>query len=343
MLNRPKPQLWCSSAELDGMLGKGEHLKDEGSRLQVVAAGATAGLISRFVVAPLDVVKIRLQLQTHSLSDPRSHKDLNGGPIYKGTIPTIRHILRHEGLTGLWKGNVPAELMYVCYSAIQFTTYRSATLLLHRAFGEGRLPHAAESFIAGAAGGATATASTYPLDLLRTRFAAQGNDRVYPSLRRAILTIKRDEGFRGFFRGLGPALGQIVPFMGTFFAVYESLRLPLGRLELPFGSGDATAGVMASVIAKTCTFPLDLVRKRIQVQGPTRSKYVHKNIPEYRGTVRTVQMILATEGIRGLYRGLTVSLFKAAPASAVTMWTYEQALKFYVGVGEKIDDGSFMG
>jgi solute carrier family 25 thiamine pyrophosphate transporter 19 len=131
--------------------------------------------------------------------------------------------------------------------------------------------------------------------------------------------------------------------MGTFFAVYETLRLPLGQLELPFGSGDATAGVMASVIAKTGTFPLDLVRKRIQVQGPTRSRYVHKNIPEYRGTVRTVQAILAREGIRGLYRGLTVSLFKAAPASAVTMWTYEQALRFYIGIGEKMEDGSWAG
>lgn len=324
------------------MSGKGDRLKDEGSRLQVVAAGATAGLISRFVIAPLDVVKIRLQLQTHSLSDPLSHKDLRGGPIYKGTIPTIKHILQHEGITGLWKGNVPAELLYICYSAVQFTTYRATTVLLHQTFGKGRLPHAAESFIAGAAAGATATAATYPLDLLRTRFAAQGNDRIYSSLRRAIVDIGHNEGFTGFFRGLGPGLGQIVPYMGIFFATYETLRLPMGQLHLPFGSGDAAAGVMASVTAKTATFPLDLVRKRIQVQGPTRAKYVHKNIPEYRGTVRTICTILATEGYRGLYRGLIVSLFKAAPASAVTMWTYERALKFYIKLGQegdKIEEG----
>ncbi|KAL1866915.1 hypothetical protein VTK73DRAFT_4462 [Phialemonium thermophilum] len=314
----------------------GERLKDEGSKLQVVAAGATAGLISRFVIAPLDVVKIRLQLQTHSLSDPLSQRNLQGGPIYKGTLPTLRHILRHEGITGLWKGNVPAELMYICYAGVEFTTYRSTTLLLHSAFGEGSLPHGVESFAAGAAAGAAATVATYPLDLLRTRFAAQGNeDRVYPSLRRAVLTIRRDEGLKGFFRGLGPGLAQIVPSMGLFFAFYEWLRLPLGRLELPLGSGDAAAGVVASVIAKTGTFPLDLVRKRIQVQGPTRLRYVHKNIPEYRGTVQTVRTILATEGLRGLYRGLTVSLVKAAPASAVTMWTYERALKAYIELGEK--------
>ncbi|KAK4130461.1 mitochondrial carrier [Trichocladium antarcticum] len=316
------------------MSGKAERLKDEGSRLQVTAAGATAGLIARFVIAPLDVVKIRLQLQTHSLSDPLTHRSALGGPIYKGTLPTIRHILRHEGVPGLWKGNVPAELLYVCYSAVQFTTYRSTTLLLHSALGEGTLPQAAESFISGAAGGATATAATYPLDLLRTRFAAQGNDRVYPSLRRAVVQIAREEGARGFFRGLGAGLAQVVPYMGCFFAAYETLRPRLVELDLPLGSGGAVAGTVASTLAKTATFPLDLVRKRIQVQGPTRARYVHKNIPEYRGTAETVRMILRAEGVRGLYRGLTVSLMKAAPASAVTMWTYERALRFYGGLME---------
>ena len=263
-------------------------------------------LLCRFVIAPLDVVKIRLQLQTHSLSDPLSQLDLRGSPIYKGTIPTIKRILREEGLTGLWKGNIPAELMYVSYGAIQFTTYRSVTMALQTAFGERWLPAAAESFIAGASAGAVATTATYPLDLLRTRFAAQGTDRIYTSLRASIRDIAHSEGPRGFFQGLGAGVGQIIPYMGIFFSMYETLRLPLGTLELPFGSGDATAGVMASVIAKTGVFPFDLIRKRLQVQGPTRSRYVHKNIPEYKGVFRTLRDIIKAEGTRGLYRGLTV-------------------------------------
>ena len=143
----------------------------------------------------------------------------------------------------------------------------------------------------------------------------------------SIRDIAGQEGPRGFFQGLSASLGQIVPYMGLFFATYEALRLPLGNLRLPFGSGDATAGVLASVIAKTGVFPLDLIRKRLQVQGPTRSRYVHKNIPEYRGVFRTMRTIVEREGTRGLYRGLTVSLVKAAPASAVTMWTYERVLR----------------
>lgn len=285
----------------------------------------------RFIVAPLDVVKIRLQLQPYSLSDPLA--PLREAPAYRGAVHTIKHILKHEGLTGLWKGNVPAELMYVCYSAAQFTAYRSATVFLQTALPR-RLPDSAETFLAGAVSGAAATSVTYPLDLLRTRFAAQGRHKVYTSLTGALRDIKRDEGFRGFFRGLGPALAQIIPFMGIFFASYEGLRLQLSDFHLPWGSGDATAGIMASVMAKTAVFPLDLVRKRIQVQGPTRSKYVYNDIPVYTSAGRAIQVIFQTEGFRGLYKGLPISLIKAAPASAITLWTYERSLRLLMSFDE---------
>jgi solute carrier family 25 thiamine pyrophosphate transporter 19 len=224
--------------------------------------------------------------------------------------------------------------MYVCYSAAQFTTYRSTTVFLQTALPT-RLPDAAESFLAGAASGAAATTCTYPLDLLRTRFAAQGTQKVYVSLRAAVGHIWRDEGARGFFRGLGPGLGQIVPFMGIFFVAYESLRASMSDLDLPWGSGDATAGIIGSVVAKTTVFPLDLVRKRIQVQGPTRSRYVYNDIPEYTSAMRALRVIVRTEGFRGLYKGLPISLIKAAPASAVTVWTYERSLNFLMDMDEK--------
>lgn len=167
---------------------------------------------------------------------------------------------------------------------------------------------------------------TYPLDLLRTRFAAQGSEKVYTSLLASVRDITRHEGPKGFFQGLTAAVGQIVPYMGLFFASYETLKLPLAELSLPVGSGDALAGVLASVFSKSAVFPLDTIRKRLQVQGPTRSKYVHRNIPLYSGIIETLKQIIKREGARGLYRGLPVSLVKAAPTSAITMWTYERVM-----------------
>ncbi len=116
--------------------------------------------------------------------------------------------------------------------------------------------------------------------------------------------------------------------MGTFFLLYESVRPHIATLPLPLNSGDAVSGVIASVTAKTVVFPLDLVRKRLQVQGPTRGLYVHGDrLPVYKGVVKSMIKIVGGEGLRGLYRGLMVSLWKAAPASAVTMWTYESTLR----------------
>lgn len=147
------------------------------------------------------------------------------------------------------------------------------------------------------------------------------------SLRSSIFTIARDEGFVGFFQGLGAGVGQVVPYMGLLFSAYETLRPPLSDLSLPFGSGDAMAGIMAGVTAKTGVFPLDLIRKRLQVQGPTRVRYVGGMIPLYEKSVwRTGKAVVRAEGWRGLYRGLGVGLIKSAPASAITMWTYEHVL-----------------
>ena len=190
------------------------------------------------------------------------------------------------------------------------------------------VPDSVTTFVAGAFAGAVATSATYPLDLLRTRFAAQGTSKIYSSILSSVRTIYQLEGVPGFFRGLGAGFAQIVPYMGLFFSTYETLRPPLAQLELPFGSGDATAGVLASITAKTGVYPLDLIRKRVQVQGPTRERFAGGMVPLYgRGVLRVGREIIGKEGWRGLYRGLGVGLIKAAPASAVTMWTYELALR----------------
>lgn len=282
-----------------------------------------AGLVSRFCIAPLDVVKIRLQLQTHSLSDPTTCDGIKG-PTYRGVWGTLRTIRQQEGVRALWKGNIPAEMLYVCYGGCQFVAYRTISQLLSEA--PIRMPPSAESFVSGAAAGAVATTVTYPLDLLRTRFAAQGQVRVYESIFGSVRDISKREGNLGFFRGCSAANGQIIPYMGLFFSSYEMFHQLLGGATLPFSSGDAVAGVLASVLSKTAVFPLDLVRKRLQVQGPTRSKYVHSNIPEYKGVLRSLIAINRREGYRGMYRGLTVSLMKTAPASAITMYVYERTL-----------------
>ncbi|KAF2754098.1 mitochondrial thiamine pyrophosphate carrier 1 [Pseudovirgaria hyperparasitica] len=312
------------------------QLKDEGTRTQVLLAGATAGLVSRFAIAPLDVLKIRLQLQPHAPSTTSSSRSSS-----TTLRSTLTHLLKHEGITALWKGNMPAEALYISYGAVQFTVYKHTHSALAALPTRLTLPDTAASFIAGGVAGSVATTATYPLDLLRTRFAAQGTTRVYAGIAAAVREIHAQEGKGGFFRGWAAGVGQVVPYMGLFFAGYEALKGVLGGLELPGGSGDAAAGVVASVASKTAVFPLDTVRKRLQVQGPTRGRYVHGDmLPEYRGVLGTVRAVVVREGVRGLYRGLSVSLLKAAPASAVTMWTYERTMALLLKADEIVSHGS---
>ena len=250
----------------------------------------------------------------------------------------VRDIWRHEGLTGFWKGNIPAEGLYLSYGAVQFLAYRSTTQALNglAEHADVAIPGTATSFISGAVAGTAATTTTYPLDLLRTRFAAQGTEKVYDGLIGSVRDIVRYEGYTGFFKGLNAGIGQVVPYMGLFFSLYEGLKPPLAAIDLPFGSGDALAGVTASVLSKSAVFPLDTVRKRLQVQGPSRSRYVGGRVPVYdRGVINTIKMIMRKEGMIGLYRGLTVSLVKAAPSSAVTMWAYERALHLIMDLEQK--------
>lgn len=132
---------------------------------------------------------------------------------------------------------------------------------------------------------------------------------------------------------------QIVPYMGLVFMTHEATKKFLGdKLGSNSKALDAVSGGFAGVVAKTGTFPLDLIRKRLQVQGPTRTRYVlGDRLPVYTGVWRTARDVLRVEGVRGLYRGLVVSLMKAAPLSAATMWSFEVSMRVLKGLDEHED------
>ncbi|ORY82119.1 mitochondrial thiamine pyrophosphate carrier [Protomyces lactucae-debilis] len=318
-------------------------MRSQDNAIETIICGGTAGLVSRFFIAPLDVLKIRLQLQTSPFGTPpaavlplasQSHTPR----LYHGIVHGFQTIIKQEGVRGLWKGNASAEVLYVSYAASQFMAYKYAlaTCAFIMPSFTGTTPPATHAFVSGACAGCFATAITYPFDLLRTRFAAQdGESRLYYSIAGAVRQITKGEGVRGLYRGLNASLIQIMPYMGLLFGIYEPCRQGIDTLlQSPsaqslgirngMGWDSAIAGVLAGTWAKTAVFPLDVVRKRLQVQGPSREAYIIKGIPVYTSTLSGLTSILSREGFRGLYRGLGVSLLKSAPSSAITLWTYDQ-------------------
>ena len=149
------------------------------------------------------------------------------------------------------------------YCAVQFAVWEA----LRRRLGLGMLG----DLLAGAAAGAAATLASYPADTLRTRFVAQGSVRKYASLRGAILAIPREEGVRGFYRGLSATLAQIVPFCAAQFFFYSTLQRvrvwQCGGLRPVRPWETATIGCIAGVGARLCILPVELVKRRLQVQG----------------------------------------------------------------------------
>ena len=64
----------------------------------------------------------------------------------------------------------------------------------------------------------------YPLDLVRTRLAAQTTSRYYKGIWHALSTIVKDEGVLGLYRGLGATLTQVAPSLAINYCAYETLR-----------------------------------------------------------------------------------------------------------------------
>ena len=179
-----------------------------------VLAGGTAGACQVVFTNPLEIVKIRLQVQ---------------GEVAKTVADTPKRsamwIVRNLGLVGLYKGASACLLRDVPFSAIYFPTYSH---LKKDMFGEapGRKLSVWQLLTAGAIAGMPAAYLTTPCDVIKTRLQveARKGDTQYTGLRHAAQTILKEEGFKAFFKG-GPArIMRSSPQFGFTLAAYEVLQ-----------------------------------------------------------------------------------------------------------------------
>ncbi|KAL1078987.1 hypothetical protein V6Z11_D10G191400 [Gossypium hirsutum] len=305
------------------------------------SAGAISGGISRTVTSPLDVIKIRFQVQLEPTSSwALLRGDLSGSSKYTGMSQATKDILREEGLPGFWRGNVPALLMVMPYTAIQF-----AVLHKLKTFASGSsktVDHLSISpylsYISGGLAGCAATVGSYPFDLLRTILASQGEPKVYPTMRSALFDIISTRGFRGLYAGLSPTLVEIVPYAGLQFGTYDTFKrwAMTWNRSRSFNTSSTTdhslssfqlfiCGLAAGTCAKLVCHPLDVVKKRFQIEGLQRHPKYGARVDHraYKNMFDALQRILQSEGWHGLYKGIVPSTIKAAPAGAVTFVAYE--------------------
>ncbi|XP_048346866.1 mitochondrial thiamine pyrophosphate carrier [Sphaerodactylus townsendi] len=291
------------------------------SAAEIAVAGSASGLVTRALISPFDVLKIRFQLQIEQLSSR------NPQAKYYGIWQAICQILGEEGPKAFWKGHVPAQLLSVSFGAVQFVTFELLTKLVH----DGTSYHARDFGVHFACGGLAACAATItvqPLDTLRTRMAAQGEPKIYKNLRHAVVNMYQREGLLTFYRGLNPAIIAIIPYAGLQFSLYNSLSRLYEWIVPGEGSKagnvkNFVCGSCAGVISKTLTYPFDLFKKRLQVGGFEQARAAFGQVQTYSGLMDCARQIVRDEGPSGFFKGLSPSLLKAAFSTGFTFFWYE--------------------
>ncbi|XP_028792742.1 mitochondrial substrate carrier family protein B isoform X2 [Neltuma alba] len=209
---------------VDGSIRKLVQPRQQQSQIGPISqlvAGGCAGALSKTCTAPLARLTILFQVQgMHS----------NVAALRKASIwHEASRIINEEGFRAFWKGNLVTIAHRLPYSSANFYAYEHYKKLLKtlpglRSHKDNISADLCVHFVGGGLAGISAATATYPLDLVRTRLAAQTKVIYYRGIWHALRTISQEEGVLGLYKGLGATLLGVGPNIAISFTVYETLR-----------------------------------------------------------------------------------------------------------------------
>ncbi|KAA8648143.1 hypothetical protein EYZ11_002694 [Aspergillus tanneri] len=189
-----------------------------------LAAGVTEAVA---VVNPMEVVKIRLQAQHHSLADPLDT------PKYRSAPHALFTVIREEGFSALYRGVSLTALRQGTNQAANFTAYTELKGLLQRhqpEYSNSQLP-SYQTTVIGLISGAVGPFSNAPIDTIKTRLQKTRAEPGQSAVSRILVIAKdmfKQEGARAFYKGITPRVMRVAPGQAVTFTVYEYLK---GKLE----------------------------------------------------------------------------------------------------------------
>ncbi|ORY88732.1 mitochondrial carrier domain-containing protein [Leucosporidium creatinivorum] len=313
-------------------------------------AGGIAGCVGKTSVAPLDRVKILFQT--------RSPDYARYAGTWMGVFRASKDIYAETGVRGLLQGHSATLLRIFPYAAIKFMAYEKIHIIL---MPTADVETSTKRFLAGSLAGVTSALLTYPLELIRVRLAFEPrhnpNDKVsvLKTIRQIYLEpplpltppskataapspppIPSKPTLTHFYRGIFPTLFGIIPYAGTSFVVWGFLRTDLlpTYLSADFRQRhrawlDLMAGGIAGALGQTAAYPLDIIRRRMQV-GPATLAGAKGRA----GFWETAKGVYKVGGWRGFFVGLSIGYLKVVPMNATSFATWE-ALKTVFGLEKK--------
>uniref|UniRef100_A0A8C1XE25 ADP/ATP translocase n=1 Tax=Cyprinus carpio TaxID=7962 RepID=A0A8C1XE25_CYPCA len=253
-------------------------------------AGGIAAAISETAVAPIERVKLLLQIQHAS-------KQITVDKQYKGIVDCIVRIPKEQGFLSFWRGNLANVIRYFLTQALNFAfkdKYKNIFLdgvdkrtQFWRYF--------AGNLASGGAAGATSLCFVYPLDFARTRLAADvgkaGAEREFTGLGNCLTKIIKSDGLRGLYQGFNVSVQGIIIYRAAYFGIYDTAK---GMLPDPNNTHIFVSWMIAhtvTTIAGFTSYPFDTVRRCMMMQsGRTRADVM------YSGTIDCWRKIARDEG-----------------------------------------------
>eukprot|EP01002_Notosolenus_urceolatus_P013687 NODE_457_length_2073_cov_29.924407_g363_i0.p1 GENE.NODE_457_length_2073_cov_29.924407_g363_i0~~NODE_457_length_2073_cov_29.924407_g363_i0.p1 ORF type:complete len:443 (-),score=152.39 NODE_457_length_2073_cov_29.924407_g363_i0:745-1953(-) len=277
-----------------------------------LASGCVAGCASRTLTAPIDRLKMLMQMG----SAPEGQKGIVGG---------LRAIYKEGGFRAFFRGNGTNCLKVAPETSIKFLFF---DLLKSRFSSDHGNPTVLERFVAGGLAGAGAQAVIYPLEVAKTRMCLSSPG-AYRSIGDCLVKVVKTNGVKGLYAGLLSSVGGIVPYAAIDLTVLSLLKDAAARIYADRASDPGVpvmlaCGMMSSTAAMLATYPLNLVRTRLQAVGMPGAR-------DYTGIRDVFVKTYRAEGYFGFYRGLFPNMLKVLPATGVSYAIYEFLNDRFVG------------
>ncbi|KAL4094721.1 hypothetical protein PRIC1_010379 [Phytophthora ramorum] len=318
------------------------------------AAAISAGALARTVCAPLERLKMLMQLSTPkptSAAAIATAKLLSSSAPYASLTRGFLNMVKLSGTRSLFSGNlahciwvvpsVPTKfvLCHVYQEQLARLLPESSSPFSSTGVGGPRVSASMANLAVGGLAGLTLNSLFYPLDVIRGRLTIQqyyNSNRPSGGILDCARSIRDKEGLRGFYRGFVPASLGVFTYIGCNFALYESLRPVFvlydtedtsNQLGHPSVPGQILCATTASLASQCISYPFDVIRRRVQLQGATW--HPELAFPTYDSAWHCVRSSVLEEGggvrgLRSLYRGLFVNAVKALPSTIISFLSYEK-------------------